>query len=267
MVLNNKILKSAIALFAAFILFTVLIGVLGVKTVIPAQVYDGEAVSEVVITEQESDDETCFDLGLAGINTGFFNAVGYHSMLEKLTKLLGYIALLTVALFGAYGAYQLITAKSLKGVDTEIIILGVFYVVVLVFYVLFEKLVINYRPVVFDEGLEASYPSSHTMLVIAVMLTAPNQLIRILGDRGTLIKIIKPVCYAIIAVMVIGRLLSGVHWLTDIIGGVILSLSLVKFYEAVMDIILGEDTPDRNYMPPAAKGVSSGKKGGAHLAR
>jgi undecaprenyl-diphosphatase len=32
--------------------------------------------------------------------------------------------------------------------------------------------------------------------------------------------------------MVVSRLISGVHWLTDIIGGILLSAGLVGLYEA-----------------------------------
>lgn len=265
----SKNMKTALILLLAFVVFTFAVGSIAVKTVYPVEVYDGEAMGDVDYDDAEPDDETCFSLGFAKLNVAFFNKVGYHSSLEKLTKLLGYLALLTVAAFGAVGVVQLVKARSLRGVDPEIIILGVFYVVVLVFYVLFEKLIVNYRPVILEEGLEASYPSSHTMLVIAVMLTAPAQLANLV-PMDIVERFSKPVCLAIIAVMVVGRLLSGVHWLTDIIGGILLALALVKFYEAARDRILGDD--DR----PASSGRGGKKrgygseyrprsKGGAHL--
>ena len=36
--------------------------------------------------------------------------------------------------------------------------------------------------------------------------------------------------------MVIGRLISGVHWLTDIIGGVLLSAGIVMMYYTVTSL-------------------------------
>ena len=257
----SRNMKAALILLLAFVVFTFAVGSIAVKTVYPTQVIDDRAVGPVTVSDAEPDDETCFRLGFSGVNVGFFNRFGYHASLEKLTKLLGYIALLTVAAFGAIGCLQLVRSRSLRGVDPEIIILGVFYVIVLAFYVVFEKLIVNYRPVIFDEGLEASYPSSHTMLVIAVMLTAPAQLSRLVPSK-LVGRLAKPLCFVIIAVMIVGRLLSGVHWLTDIIGGVLLALSLVEFYEAARNAILG-DEDDR----PSSSGRGGAKrgKGGSHL--
>jgi undecaprenyl-diphosphatase len=38
-------------------------------------------------------------------------------------------------------------------------------------------------------------------------------------------------------VMSVGRLLSGVHWLTDVIGGVLISLFLISLYVTALSIL------------------------------
>ncbi|MBQ2911285.1 MAG: phosphatase PAP2 family protein, partial [Clostridia bacterium] len=94
-------------------------------------------------------------------------------------------------------------------------------------------LVVNYRPVLINGYLEASYPSSTTMLVMCVMPTAIMQFnARI--KNNVLKRFVASAIIAFIVFMVIGRLVSGVHWFTDIIGGVLLSAGLVMMYRAVI---------------------------------
>ena len=92
--------------------------------------------------------------------------------------------------------------------------------------------VVNYRPVLIDGFLEASYPSSTTMLVLCVMPAAIMQF-----NGRILNRVIRQcVAFAIVgftAFMVIGRLVSGVHWLSDIIGGALVSSGLVMMYHAI----------------------------------
>ena len=100
---------------------------------------------------------------------------------------------------------------------------------VLAAYLLFETVVINFRPVLIDGKLEASYPSSTTMLALCVLPTAMIQLkTRIRGDAVR--RAILGIFVAFTVFMVVGRLLSGVHWLSDIVGGVLLSAGLVPLY-------------------------------------
>jgi undecaprenyl-diphosphatase len=135
--------------------------------------------------------------------------------------------------FALLGLIQWIKRKHLLKVDYNIFILGGFYIVVMAVYVLFEMLVVNYRPVLIDGILEASYPSSTTMLVMCVMPTAVMQFNSRIRNK-LLRNIVAAILVAFIAFMVIGRLVSGVHWFTDIIGGALLSTGLVLMYCAVI---------------------------------
>jgi undecaprenyl-diphosphatase len=131
--------------------------------------------------------------------------------------------------FGLTGLIQWIKRKSFLKVDYDILVLCGFYAVVLAFYAFFEVVVVNYRPVLIEGVLEASYPSSTTVLVLCVMLTALMQLWNRIGNKTAKI-VIAIAILAFTAFMVIGRLVSGVHWVTDIIGGALLSASLVTLY-------------------------------------
>ena len=152
--------------------------------------------------------------------------------LYVVTDWLGLVPIGVAFGFALLGLAQWIKRKSLLKVDRSILVLGVFYLVVIAAYVFFELVVINYRPTLIDGYLEASYPSSTTMLVMCVMPTAMMQFSA--RVKNTLFR--RCVLFAIavfIAFMVIGRLVSGVHWITDIIGGALLSAALVLIYYAV----------------------------------
>ncbi len=116
--------------------------------------------------------------------------------------------------------------------DFDLLVLGGFYLVVLTCYALFEVAIVNYRPVLINGILEASYPSSTTLLVLCVMLTAIMQLRSRIKNAESR-RCILLICFAFSAFMVIGRLFSGVHWLSDIIGGALLSTGLVLLYAAI----------------------------------
>ena len=168
-------------------------------------------------------------VGFAGINGAIHNMLPYNDTWYKITKYLGIVPFLICAFYGLQGIMQIIKYKSLKKVDKRLIYLGLFYVTMLVLYVLFDKIVINYRPVLEDGALESSFPSSHTLL--AVCICASSLLISkfYIKDKKVL-KIFDILTYALMILLVVGRLISGVHWLTDILGGIIISTFLVSLY-------------------------------------
>lgn len=168
-------------------------------------------------------------VGFAALNQSFHKLTGVHWKLYDITDLLGILPFLFVAAFAAIGLMQLIQRKNFFQVDSDIIILGIFYIAVLAFYLLFELVEINYRPVLVENRLEASYPSSTTMLALCVFPTAILQLRRFIRNNA-LYSAVSTVLILLTLFMVIGRAVSGVHWLSDIIGGILLSASLVLGY-------------------------------------
>ena len=171
-------------------------------------------------------------VGFAGLNGWIHGLTGVHMWLYTLTDWLSLIPLLLVLGFAMMGLTQWIRRKSLLKVDPNILALGGFYATVLGIYLFFEKCIVNYRPVLIEGRLEASYPSSTTVLVICVMITAAMELqnrIQNLRKRKWITRII-----AIFTIfMVVGRFLSGVHWFTDIVGGILLSAGLVMLYRSI----------------------------------
>ncbi len=172
-------------------------------------------------------------VGFSTLNNYIHNLTGTSLWLYTLTDWLSIIPLGIIGCFGLVGFTQLLKRKNLFKVDFDILTLGVFYIIVLMIYLFFEVCVINYRPVLIEGILEASYPSSTTLLVMFVMLTALIQLNRRM-QKSSVKKICSGVIIAFTVFMVGGRIMSGVHWITDITGGMLLSFGLLGLYSYVI---------------------------------
>ena len=211
---NKKRLVLGASLIVAFVLWTVLVCFVDVRAIGP----EGSSV------------------GFATLNGFVHEFTGVNLILYTVTDWLGLVPIAVALGFTVMGFVQLIKRKSIWKVDRSILALGVFYIVVITVYILFEMAIINYRPTLIDGYPEASYPSSTTMLVMCVMPTAAMQLnLRI---KHTVIKwctIIAIVAFT--AFMVVGRFISGVHWITDIIGGAFFSAGIVTTYFSICNIL------------------------------
>lgn len=209
---RRNILISIILILIA-ILFTILVKVIDVKQV---------GINQTAI-------------GFATINQLIFNYLGVNMIWYYITDYLGLIPILITIIYFIIGIIQLIKRKSIFKVDKEIIILGIFYIVVILIYILFEKVIINYRPILINNSPEASYPSSHTLMTICIC--GSSIIINKILFNNKITKYINLLSMIIILITVIGRLISGVHWFTDIIGGILISISLLITFHTIIDII------------------------------
>ena len=173
------------------------------------------------------------DIGFAVLNTRFHWLTGVNMSLYTVTDWLGLVPLAVCAFFGAVGFVQLVKRKSLSRVDSDIIVSGVYYVVVVLCYLFFEMIPINYRPVLINGAAEASYPSSTTLLVLCVMPSFAFLCNRRLKSKR-IIRAINIFTLLFSALMVAGRLISGVHWLSDIVGAALLGAGLFLVYESAV---------------------------------
>ena len=210
---NRNGLIVGTVLLVSFVLWTVAVKFIDVQPIGP----EGSVVGFATVNR--------FVHGLAGANMSLYN----------ITDLLGLVPLGFVMGFGTLGLVQWIKRKHILKVDYSILVLGGFYIVVMAVYVLFEMLTLNYRPVLINGILEASYPSSTTMLVMCVMPTAIMQFNERIKNN-VLRRSATVIIAAFIIFMVIGRLVSGVHWFTDIVGGALLSAGLVVLYYSVSSL-------------------------------
>ena len=205
-------LRAGIGFLAAFGLWTALLFLVDVRPAGP----DGTNV------------------GFAAFNLWFHKLTGVHMTVYTITDWLGLGPIAVCLCFGAAGCIQAIRRRSLLRVDADIILLGLYYILVIFAYLIFEMVPVGYRPVLINGVLEASYPSSTTLLVLSVMPALKLQI-----DRRAEKPLIRNVTGIFVTVfsafMVIGRAIAGVHWATDILGAVFLSEGLFLLYRYAVD--------------------------------
>lgn len=215
MINKKKTFFVGIGFVLAFILWTVSVCFIDVQTIGP----------------QNS------SVGFATLNGFIHKLIGSNMDLYTVTDWLSILPIVIVFGFAIFGLIQWIKRKKFVKVDYSIIVLGGFYIFVMAVYIFFEMIAINYRPVLIDGYLESSYPSSTTMLVMCVMPTAMMQFCARIKN-----KIIRRYIMILITVftafMIIGRIISGVHWITDIIGGAFISTGLVLIYYSICGLEL-----------------------------
>ena len=208
---RNFLISTILILLA--VVFTILVKVVDVKTI---------GVNET-------------NIGFATLNQFVFKTTGVNMIWYHITEWLGLVPVFMAIVYGIIGFIQLIKRKSLFKVDKEIMILGLFYIIVIFLYIFFEKVIVNYRPILMNGFLEASYPSSHTLM--AICLCGSSIIVNKKLFNNKITKFIDGLSVVIIFTTVIGRLISGVHWFTDIIGGMIISIALLMMLYSVIDII------------------------------
>ena len=210
--MKRKSFYIGVGLLALFVLWTVALHFVDVRAIGP----EGSSV------------------GFATLNKLIHNSTGVHMMLYTITDWLGLVPICLIMGFGVLGLCEWIKRKNLFKIDYNILVLGGFYIVVMAIYIFFEMFVVNYRPILINGYLEASYPSSTTMLVMCVMPTAIMQFnTRI--KNSIFRRCVAFIINAFIVFMVIGRLVSGVHWFSDIVGGAMLSSGLVMIYDSIVN--------------------------------
>lgn len=178
-------------------------------------------------------------IGFATLNQFIFETTGVNMIWYHITDWLGLIPVFMAIVYAFIGLIQFIKRRSIFKVDKEIILLGLYYIIVIALYVFFEKVIINYRPILMNGFLEASYPSSHTLMTICICGSSILINKKLFNNKIT--KVINYLSIIIITITVVGRLISGVHWFTDIIGGILISSGLLMNFYSLLSIINKEN--------------------------
>lgn len=208
--MRKKRLLFGILLLILFIIFTVLVKTVDVKATGVASV----------------------KVGFSTINGFLAKAFPYNEIFHKLSDYVGYLAFLICAVYGTIGLIQLITRRNVLKVDEEILLLGFLYVTTLILKIVFDIFVVNYRPVIIGGELKSSYPSSHTFM--ALITSISSIVINKKKYNNKITKITNYLCTVLAFLIIITRIMSGVHWMSDIVGSVILSFALVFIYSGLI---------------------------------
>ena len=171
-------------------------------------------------------------VGFSSVNIPFSQKFGFNPIFYKVSEVLGYLVFLVIAVFAFIGCYQLIKRKSLMKVDKDLYALAITYVFTFALYIFFDKvLVINLRPIIMagESIAEPSFPSSHTLLAVSVLGTAISECgkIRRKSFRVSLVIVLA----ILMGATVLSRLFSGVHWVTDIIAGILWGEVMMTLYQ------------------------------------
>lgn len=211
---GRKLLIAGLIMMAAFVIWTMLIQTVDVRPV----------------------GQNGTNIGFSAMNLAFHRLTGVHMLIYNVTDWLGLVPVAVCMVFGVMGLIQLVKRKNLFKVDGDILLLGVYYILVIAGYLIFEMIPLNYRPVLIEGRMEASYPSSTTLLVVSVMPTLAFEVRRRM--KNTALRCALYVFTVVFtAFMVIGRTVSGVHWLTDIIGALLLSAGLYLIYYGAVSMM------------------------------
>ena len=221
----NKLILSTSILFVVFVIYTLLIKYLDVRAIGPNSSKVGFGWINKLVKDKS--------------NIGFV-AEGYHLALYNITDWGGILCVPVGFIFLVIGIVEWIKRKNIFKVDHNILALGIFYVLTGLTYLFFQFVVINYRPVLIKYGsdlqLESSYPSSHTMLALTVLLTAIDGINIYIKNNKVRIPLIV-LCIILSTTFVVLRFISGVHWFTDIVGGIIMSFTLISTYMLTKEIL------------------------------
>ncbi len=213
--MKKHLFTFPIIMFIVFIIYT-----LGIATIDVAAIGPNQSV-----------------VGFSEFNQIIHSAIGVHMMWYHITDWMGLVPIAIGLGYGFVGLIQWIQRKKILLVDGRLLILGLFYIVVFLVYLFFEFAIINYRPVLINGYLEGSYPSSTTMLACTFLGTSIDQTNHYFRNRKLKIMLLV-LSIALMIIMIGGRIISGVHWMSDIIGSLLLSGALITLYYGVISLIV-----------------------------
>ena len=140
-------------------------------------------------------------------------------------------SLATFAIFAILGFCQWIKRKSLKKVDKELLWAILPFILMVATYIVFDKFIIlNTRP---NGSSEPSFPSTHTMVVATIFLITAIILPKYIKSRAARI-VLDLMMLAFVVLVSIGRVLANMHWISDVVGGLVFAAIFATIYYLII---------------------------------
>lgn len=125
------------------------------------------------------------------------------------------------------GLIQLISRRSLKKVDHELLMFPIPLAIMAIVYVVFEKfLILNTRP---NGSGEPSFPSTHVMITATIFFMVAVVLPRYIKSK-VLCAMFDIIMLILLVLVCTGRILANMHWPTDVAGGVVFASIFAAIY-------------------------------------
>lgn len=146
---------------------------------------------------------------------------------DEFSDVILYISLLFILGLAIYGFYQLSKKRSLFKVDKDIIFIGCGLAILAFVWLVFDKLIdVNYRPIAISGTAQTSFPSTHTMIAAFVLLAATRAILKRNGNEIKYQLLAYSGSSILILLCSLGRILSKMHWATDVLGGLFIGVGL-----------------------------------------
>ena len=185
------------------------------------------------------------EVGLAFLNEWFRNLFhygeeGYFKFWYVFTQILGYVSYAVCAFWSVLYWREVIKTKGWNGVgvDKNLMATWWLYLLTMIICLVFSRVAINYRPLVMPgkTKLAVSFPSIHVILFIIAWGSTIFHVADIFSERKKLVIVLHSICTFFMVLGIIGRMISGVNWFTDILGGIGFGLTLLLIYSFFFDI-------------------------------
>ena len=179
-------------------------------------------------------------IGLSRVNIWFRNLwhydkeLGYSPFWYAFTKVLGWVSLAVCAFWAGLFVRDMILSGGFDGVGTDKNLAASFFLYVLaaIVFGIFNLLVVNYSPVLVPGKTKPSpsFPSFYVLLSVIAWGSTAFHIADIFDEKKTLRFILTALCIAFILAGTFSCALCGLNWLTDIIGAILLGITLLFIY-------------------------------------